>query len=82
MGQGTKRRRRRRMGRDVFFDGPTTNIQLLHLAKNIPFFRGVYMLDKLPIKPHVNETLITNLSKSTDSNGTHWICHAKFGPIV
>jgi hypothetical protein len=61
--------------------GVTTNIQLLQLAKHmhIPYFRGVFMRDSLPIGGiYQNESGIINLD-DTDGPGTHWVAYAKRG---
>lgn len=59
----------------------TTNIQLEQLAKRmrIPYFRGVFMRDSLPIGGiYRNESGIVNLD-STKGPGTHWVAYAKRG---
>lgn len=60
-----------------------TNEDLLHYATclRIPFFRGVFMIDSLPVKPWKNETGIVNLDKSSGP-GTHWVCYKKLGDTV
>ena len=61
--------------------GVTTNIQLDRLARqmHIPFFRGVFMRDALPIDGvRRNESGIINLDNSTGP-GTHWVAYAKRG---
>jgi len=61
--------------------GVTTNIQLLQLAKrmHIPYFRGVFMRDSLPIGGiYRNESGIVNLDNAKGS-GTHWVAYAKRG---
>ena len=61
--------------------GVTTNVQLLQHAKRmrIPFFRGVFMRDSLPIGGiYRNESGIVNLDNTTGP-GTHWVAYAKRG---
>ena len=55
-----------------------SNIDLEVYAKRleIPYFRGVYMIDKLPVKPHIKERIIVNLDTS-DKEGTHWVAVRK-----
>ena len=53
-----------------------TNFELLELATNIPYFRGVFMRDGLPRKPKKNECGILNLDDS-NGQGTHWTCWFK-----
>lgn len=57
---------------------PLTDIDLKKYAKilRIPFFRGVFMRDKLPKKILINECGIVNLDLSTGS-GTHWTAYGK-----
>lgn len=64
--------------------GLTTNVQLERLAKRmrIPFFRGVFMRDALPIGcVRSNESGIINLDDSAGP-GTHWVAYAKRGNHV
>ena len=42
----------------------------------IPFFRGVFMRDRLPSKIWENETGIVNLDDYS-GKGTHWVCYKK-----
>lgn len=62
---------------------PLTNHDLMKYASclKIPFFRGVFMKDELPIKIWKNETAIVNLD-NTDGPGTHWVCYKKLGSTV
>lgn len=55
-----------------------TNEELINYAQclNIPFFRGVFMKDKLPPKIMKNETGIVNLDNASGP-GTHWVCYKK-----
>lgn len=39
-------------------------------------YRGVFMRECLPEKPHKNECAIINLDDS-ESSGTHWTCYMK-----
>lgn len=60
--------------------GVTTNTQLDLLARRmrIPFFRGVFMRDTLPVTSgiHRNESGIVNLDDDSGP-GTHWVAYAK-----
>ena len=56
------------------------NYQILKLAKNIPYFRGVYMRNELRT-PRRNESLIINLD-SNNGPGTHWVAVKKRGNRV
>ncbi|XP_071649168.1 uncharacterized protein [Temnothorax longispinosus] len=61
--------------------GVTTNVQLQQLAKRmrIPYFRGIFMRDSLPIGGiRRNESGIVNLD-NTEGLGTHWVAYAKRG---
>lgn len=55
-----------------------TDEELIRYSKslNIPFFRGVFMKDKLPKHNWTNETGIVNLDYSS-GGGTHWVCYKK-----
>lgn len=53
-----------------------TNIDILNHSEIIPYFRGVYMKDKLPRKPKKIECGIINLDDSKNE-GTHWVAYAK-----
>lgn len=53
-----------------------SELDLYKFTKHIPNFRGVFMLDELPIKPHKNECGIVNLDKS-NRPGTHWVAYYK-----
>ena len=59
-------------------DKGLTNIELMDYSHKlkIPHFRGVFMLDKLPQKPHPVECGIVNFDSSTGP-GTHWVCYTK-----
>lgn len=45
-------------------------------AADIPNFRGVYMRDKLPVKPKNYECGIVNLDLNCN-RGTHWVAYKK-----
>lgn len=57
---------------------PLTNHELNKYAfcLRIPFFRGVFMKDRLPKCIWRNETGIVNLD-NTSGPGTHWVCYKK-----
>lgn len=55
---------------------PLTNLDLTDHSRNIPYFRGVFMKDRLPIKPKRIECGIVNLDNS-DGIGTHWVAYIK-----
>lgn len=43
----------------------------------IPYFRGVFSINKLPKKKiRANECAVVNLDRS-ESNGSHWVCYKK-----
>lgn len=60
-----------------------TNFDISRIAplRKIPDFRGVFMRDTLPKKPHTNECAVVNLDKISGS-GTHWICYRKIGKLA
>ncbi len=60
-----------------------TNEELITYANclKIPFFRGVFMKDALPVKIWKNETGIVNLDNS-EGLGTHWVCYKKLGKTI
>lgn len=47
----------------------------------IPYFRGVFMRNAMPKKPHTNECAIINLDSSS-GGGTHWTAYRKRGENV
>ena len=55
-----------------------TNYDLREYATRlkIPHFRGVFMRDTLPKRPHKVECGIVNLNTSLES-GSHWVCYYK-----
>ena len=44
------------------------------MAKNIPYFRGVFMRDSLPSSINKCECGVVNLD-SSDGDGTHWVAY-------
>lgn len=55
---------------------PLNELDLYKFTKNIPNFRGVFMLDQLPLIPRRIEAAIVNLDTS-DGPGTHWVAYYK-----
>lgn len=57
------------------------NLDLMKFVEilKIPHFRGVYMRDQLPIKPHKFECWILNQASHDHPTGTHWCALAKIG---
>ena len=60
-----------------------TDIEISRFAINVlklPNFRGVFMLDELPIGsgPLYRENAIVNLNRSTEP-GSHWVAYKKRG---
>lgn len=55
---------------------PLTNVDIQKYAKDIPYFRGIYMKDQLPRKPKKIECAIVNLDDSKNE-GTHWVAYVK-----
>ena len=55
-----------------------TNFDLIDYVNklNISNFRGVFMRDTLPKRPHKIECGILNLNTSTEK-GSHWVCYYK-----
>lgn len=56
-----------------------TNYDIRKFAKKnvIPYFRGVYMRDNLPIhEPWNDECMVIN-HDSIQNHGTHWSCYVK-----
>lgn len=60
-----------------------SNYDLVKYANclNIPFFRGVFMKDKLPKHIWKNETGIVNLDNSSGP-GSHWVCYKKLSDTI
>ena len=82
-GRGVSRRRGKKNVKKTLKlpQGVTTNVQLLQLAKRmrIPYFRGVFMRDALPVDgTYHNESGIINLDNAKGP-GTHWVAYAKRG---
>ena len=59
-------------------DKPLTNRELVEYAHqlDIPNFRGVFMRDSLPKKPHMIECGIVNFNTSLEP-GSHWVAYYK-----
>ena len=51
------------------------------MCPNVPYFRGVFMIDNLPIKLNFRESGIVNLQKLSQT-GSHWVAYKKLGRIV
>lgn len=62
---------------------PLTNLDLSQIVKKlkIPYFRGVFVRDKLPTKINIRETGIVNLD-SHIGKGTHWVAYSKNGDLI
>ena len=59
-----------------------TNIDIQKFAiKHIPHWRGVFMRDRMPSRPHINECGVVNLD-SANSIGSHWVAYKKRGNVV
>ena len=56
--------------------------QLARAARDVKYFRGVFSVDQLPLKPWENESVIVNLQKSSKSGVGHWVCFGKRGKKV
>ena len=63
---------------DISSDRGLTNFDIEHYVKmlGIPYFRGVFMCDELPLKPQSLECGIMNFNRS-DELGTHWVCFVR-----
>ena len=55
-----------------------TNLDIIYFKEvlKIPNFRGVFMRDELPKKPHNTECGIVNFNTS-DQSGSHWVAYYK-----
>lgn len=53
----------------------------MYHAKNIPYFRGVFMRNELPKRPHKRECGIINLD-SSESSGSHWVAYGKSNDYI
>lgn len=62
---------------------PLNSFELLKCANllKLPYFRGVFMKDLLPMRINENESAIFNLD-SIKGSGTHWVCYYKQGFYV
>lgn len=58
-----------------------TNYDIMSYAKNIPYFRGVFMRNELPKHPLHKECGIINLD-SSENPGSHWVAYAKYFDYV
>ena len=65
-------------GLDIADNKGLTDFELVEYAKElkIKYFRGVFMRDSLPLRPHNKECGIVNFNKS-DQSGSHWVCYFK-----
>ena len=63
---------------DISSDRGLTNFDIEHYVKmlGIPYFRGVFMRDELPLKPQSLECGIMNFNRS-DELGSHWVCFVR-----
>lgn len=52
---------------------PLTNHDIDRYLNNEPWYRGVFMHDKLPKSLENNTGIVINLDES-DGQGTHWVC--------
>ena len=57
-------------------DKVLSNFDLEKVAKDFPFWRGIFSRDNLPKKPNIRECGILNLD-SVDGEGTHWVAWYK-----
>ena len=57
-------------------DKVLSNFDLEEVAKDFPFWRGIFSRDQLPKKPNIRECGILNLD-SMDGRGTHWVAWYK-----
>lgn len=53
-----------------------TDVDIKMFARNLPYFRGVFMKDKLPKKIRQIECGVVNLDNSYNE-GTHWVAYIK-----
>ena len=67
-------------GLNIPEDKGLTNFDLNEFAKRLGIgdFRGVFMRDTLPKKPHQRECGIVNFNTSHEP-GSHWVCYFKDG---
>ena len=57
-------------------DKVLSNFDLEKVAKDFPFWRGIFSRNQLPKKPNIRECGILNLD-SVDGPGTHWVAWYK-----
>ena len=57
-------------------DKVLSNFDLEKVAKDFPFWRGIFSRDQLPKKTNIRECGILNLD-SADGSGTHWVAWYK-----
>ena len=57
-------------------DKVLSNFDLEEVAKDFPYWRGIFSRDNLPKKPNIRECGILNLD-SMDGKGTHWVAWYK-----
>lgn len=59
-----------------------TDVDIHKFAENnVEYFRGVFMRDTLPQKPHYNESAVVNLDTRWGP-GTHWVAYRKRASTV
>lgn len=56
-------------------------MDIKRVAKKLPHFRGVFMRNNLPRKPHTYECGIVNLDESSGP-GTHWVAYYKMNKNI
>lgn len=49
-----------------------TTVQIINVLKDLPWFDGVYPLDRLPVTLSQHKGIIINLDEH-DKEGTHWV---------
>ena len=57
-------------------DKVLSNFDLEEVAKDLPYWRGIFSRDTLPKKPNIRECGILNLDDA-DGKGTHWVAWYK-----
>ena len=69
-------------GHNIANNRALTNIDLADYVQKLKIknFRGVFMRDSLPPKPHHIECGIVNLNRSNEL-GSHWVCYFKHGRV-
>ena len=60
---------------DIPSDQGLTNFDIISYIKKlrVPYFRGVFMRDELPLNKHLVECGVMNFNKS-DELESHWVC--------